>query len=313
MDYVIERFSESKIKDLIYIFKAVHPTNAQQVSFFKNKFDTSFAGIKYIGYMAYAPSGEPASFYGVFPCFLTIDGKKILAAQSGDTITHPNHQKKGLFIILAQKTYELARAEGIKLIFGFPNQNSYHGFIKYLKWVHTESFNAYRINVRSFPFLKAVHKFPLLQPLYNTYLKIIDPIFVSKGTVFENSCIENQFGGIIHDQGFFDYKRYDNPQLIRIDKYTLWIKRNQGLMIGDIKPLPDFEFDRLLRLLKRYCFWAGIHNLLFMTSPNTWLDKCFRRTFSSDNGGAIGFCILDNDLKVDLSRFKFNMADSDTF
>ena len=48
-------------------------------------------------------------------------------------MTHNNHRKKGLFILLANKTFELCKELGIRIIYGIPNLNSQHGLHK-LGW-----------------------------------------------------------------------------------------------------------------------------------------------------------------------------------
>jgi hypothetical protein len=70
--------------------------------------------------------------YAVIPTDLIIQGKKILGSQSLGTMTHPSYQKQGIFINLAQKLFEDSVGKGIDLIYGFPNKNSFHGFLKYL-------------------------------------------------------------------------------------------------------------------------------------------------------------------------------------
>src|SRR6185295_4439504 len=96
---------------------------------------------------------SPAAFYGVFPVLVLISGKEVLAAQSGDTMTHRDHQKKGLFIKLAQRTFETCREKGIELVFGLPNSNSYHGFTKKLNWQHKDDIGRFdlKLSIKTFP------------------------------------------------------------------------------------------------------------------------------------------------------------------
>jgi hypothetical protein len=80
------------------------------------KYQTGFCGDGYFGYFAYAANGSPAAFYGIFPSFVKLGGVKVLAAQTGDVITHKDHQKRGLFILVAEKTAQLAADSGIELL-----------------------------------------------------------------------------------------------------------------------------------------------------------------------------------------------------
>lgn len=63
-----------------------------------------------------------------------IDGNPVLGAQSLDTLTDVNHRKKGLFTDLACTAYAGQQAAGVKLVYGFPNGSSCHGFTRKLEW-----------------------------------------------------------------------------------------------------------------------------------------------------------------------------------
>lgn len=75
------------------------------------------------------------AIYVVSPARFQVGDEIIFGAQSMDTLTLPCAQKKGLFRKLAIQTYQNLVQEGlIKFTYGFPNQNSKHGFVKYLNW-----------------------------------------------------------------------------------------------------------------------------------------------------------------------------------
>ena len=100
----------------------------------KEKYNTSDFGLKNIGFLAIDNNNDNGAYYGVFPMRMTINNKDYLVAQSGDTMTAPEHRGKGLFIELAKKTYDLAKEKNIQFVFGFPNKNSFPGFQKKLEW-----------------------------------------------------------------------------------------------------------------------------------------------------------------------------------
>jgi len=54
------------------------------------------------------------------------------AALSLNTAVHPDHQRRGLFRDLAERTYELAKDRDVHHIVGVANANSTHGFVKRL-------------------------------------------------------------------------------------------------------------------------------------------------------------------------------------
>ena len=66
-----------------------------------------------------------------FPTIMTGPDGDFLASQSGDTMTHPNHRRKGLFRSLFSETKQLATKNDIKFIYGLPNSQSHHGLIRF--------------------------------------------------------------------------------------------------------------------------------------------------------------------------------------
>ena len=128
--YRIEVFDEHKFLLMKELFHSAYGINISK-DYFSEKYETASLGHPVIGFIAiHIPTNSPAAFYGVFPVKVLINGKEVLAAQSGDTMTHKSHQKKGLFVHLAKMTYGECSKKGIEIVFGRPNENSYHGFTK---------------------------------------------------------------------------------------------------------------------------------------------------------------------------------------
>ena len=73
-----------------------------------------------------------AAQYVVIPSPLAVPGtdEPIRAALSVNTVTHPEHQGKKLFVRLAERCFERAASDGVRCVFGFPNQSSLPGFKK---------------------------------------------------------------------------------------------------------------------------------------------------------------------------------------
>ncbi|MCW3128146.1 MAG: hypothetical protein JWO03_3804 [Bacteroidetes bacterium] len=84
-----------------------------------------------VGFNAY--QGETlAAHYVTQPMEAVINGIKLKGLLSLNTATHPNHQGKGLFVKLADRTYTYATEHGYDFVIGVANQNSVHGFTKKL-------------------------------------------------------------------------------------------------------------------------------------------------------------------------------------
>ena len=73
--------------------------------------------------------------YAVSPLDMSIDGETYPCALSLDTITHPVYGGRGIFTRLATSLYNRIAESGYAMVWGFPNENSHHGFVKRLTWL----------------------------------------------------------------------------------------------------------------------------------------------------------------------------------
>jgi hypothetical protein len=92
-----------------------NPTGPAIITSCRSKLDNSLVGI-----------------YIVNPVNLVSKGKIIKSALSLNTFTRKDFRGLGLFPKMASICYEESRKRGIQCIIGFPNDNSYTGFIKKL-------------------------------------------------------------------------------------------------------------------------------------------------------------------------------------
>lgn len=74
---------------------------------------------------------------------LNLNGREIVAGQSCDTMVRSDHRGKNWFTKLATTNYETAKEDGSRCVFGFPNRNSYPGFMKHLSWIRLFRLNYY--------------------------------------------------------------------------------------------------------------------------------------------------------------------------
>ena len=278
----------------------------------QKKFNTLNFGAEFIGYVAYAPNGDAAAYYGVFPIKISWEGKTYLAAQSGDTMTHHNHQGRGLFTQLAKKTYELCRSEGIHLVFGFPNQNSYPGFIKKLEWIHFDDLHAFEIRVRCFPWIRIKKPFRLPQRMHDQWCKFIFSLYRT-GKPFSSSIGDTKNAVVDHSRDFFNYKSYGSNYLKRLGKYDVWFKHDElFLIIGDLNVHKEKEFRKVIRKLKRLAFFCGLPHLRMHVSTETsmirWLEKYGKPLGITYPAAGIAFSNV-----IPLEMLKFTTADNDTF
>jgi len=72
--------------------------------------------------------------YTVIPVYLNNNAGKFLSAQSVDTLTHISFRKQGVFTKLADLCYRELDKDNVDVVYGYPNDNSYPGFINKLGW-----------------------------------------------------------------------------------------------------------------------------------------------------------------------------------
>lgn len=114
-----------EIRDLYY--KAYN--RKKPLKIFKYKLDKTPYGKPIAYLMKYEKS--IVGFYVIAPIIIKVNDKKILGGMSFLTMTHPDHQRKGIFIKLAKKTFSVAKKKGYKFVIGWSiSENSLKGFQK---------------------------------------------------------------------------------------------------------------------------------------------------------------------------------------
>jgi hypothetical protein len=309
-NYSYKRVDESCYQHLVDIYEAAfkQPTS---VHYYKNKFDTGYLGVKHLGFLAYDENNQPAAFYGVFPYMMEYQGQKYLAAQSGDTMTHPAHTGKGLFTTLGKITYELAIKEGIGFIFGFPNENSYPGFTRKLNWIHKENMNNYEFDVLTLPFAALTKKIRFLSGFYAAYQCLILSFFKPRKPIIQNSAIGLNKAGVHRSDAFFKYKSFYGNYVIGIEDRDFWIKVDGALLVGDIEIKETNTGEEVIKQMKRLAFWLGCTKVIFAVGKETAWDVLLKQSATCKEGAYVGYLDLQSGLP--LGDFKFVMADMDIF
>ncbi len=102
-------------------------------SYFKWKYFDNPAGHAIVYEALY--KGKTVGSYGVIPEFYWIDGVIKKTYQAVEAMTHPDFQRKGLFVKLAQLVQQDAsNQEKELLMIAFPGTQSFGGFVNKLNW-----------------------------------------------------------------------------------------------------------------------------------------------------------------------------------
>lgn len=310
-DYYFEKLNAANLKDLLPVYEDAF-SNKVSLDYLQKKQDTSYTDLSYVGYIAYTKDNKPVAYYGVYPCLIDYNGGKYLAAQSGDTMTHSKHTGQGLFTILATKTYEYCKANGIHLVFGFPNKNSYPGFVQKLGWVHFDDLYSYQIRVKCIPWIRIKKTFHLSPKIHDIWCHLILSL-LPKGDSFENSSKDKNTAVVNHSKDFFAYKTYAKNYVLNIDGINVWLKCDDlFLLIGDIENCDEIRFLKVISKLKKIALILGLPHLRYNGNSNTWGTHMFQKyghkMESTYPIGGVNFTNI-----IPLENLKFTMADNDTF
>jgi hypothetical protein len=225
-------------------------------------------------------------------------------------MTHPQYRYKGMFVELSNRAFDLCRQLGIRLIFGFPNQNSYHGAVSKLGWKMTGTMTCFTIPIKALPLEAAFKKMKLWQ-LYKKYCGYILRKKILPFEGISNSVITDAFAGVHRNGDYLNYKTYSSSKVIAIDNVKVWIKLEQGLLIGDIKGINKKNFNGVIIQLKKIAVLLGLRKIQFHCSYGTSLHQLFATTYQPTPS----FPVLFQDFGpgIPLEKIKFTFADIDIF
>lgn len=128
-DYTIHPLKHEEFHVLIPLMEACFGMNVP-LAYFEWKFLHNPAGFVK-GYIAKTSTGKVAAYYGVIPELYYINGAETVIYQSGDTMTHPEHRRKGLFELLARHCYSSLQEQNKLFIIGFGGRSSMPGLLKF--------------------------------------------------------------------------------------------------------------------------------------------------------------------------------------
>jgi hypothetical protein len=225
-------------------------------------------------------------------------------------MTHPGFRYKGLFVELSKMTFDLCRREGVRLVFGFPNQNSYHGAIHKLGWKETHTLECFVIPVRTLPLAAAARRLPWLRGIYKGWCSRIFGPPGHAGREMPNSVLEDGFNGVLRDDRYMAYKTYSDTRVIRIGKATAWLATGTDLVVGDLV-IADADPGTTLSRLRRKAALAGIRRIIFHSSPGTTLHRMLAGRYAGIPSFPALFQEFDATLAPETIRFTF--ADIDIF
>lgn len=312
MEYTTQRISPELYTDL-QLLKNRSMGYLQDMSDIKRKFDTSCFGIRDIGFFARDKDNNPAAYYGVFPMVVVNNGKDYVIAQSGDTMTDPDHRKKGLFVQLAKEAYDFAGTQGIDFIFGFPNEFSYPGFKNKLDWIFFGNMQEFSIKSSAIPLCELAKKYNFFRPFYSRLLKIRLAKYIvniNSESIKGFSHGKNEFY-IKKDLNFFNYKKGENKFLVEINNFKFFFKAQTHLYIGEVAKFEESRIDDFILTLEKLTKLVQSRKLIMALSENHWLYSFMMKKMEPKESLPIGFYKYGNDFPFE--KLILSMSDYDTF
>lgn len=298
--------------DKIQLLYSTAFNQKESLQYIENKYDTSMFGLRDVGFLALTADGSPAAYYGVFPLRLCYRGSELSGAQSGDTMTSPAHQKKGLFTQLAKASYQLAEENGVKIVFGFPNENSYPGFKNKLAWQFTGRMNNYVIINNTLPFCELVYKYMALGHLYRAFVHKSLVQYLLPVNEENMRLLDTIESGVKKDLHFASYKmKSPDIYLLRYDGFTMFVKVSNHLQIGAVSLFEKTQSTAFIAAVKKLGKMLGCGKTILSLSNNHWLHACLQGCLPATEGMPVGFYTIAPGLE--LKEFAFCLADFDTF
>ena len=311
--YHTEQITDKSYSEIQQLYRLSFGTY-YSIESIQQKYNTVKFGIKNIGIIAKSQDNELAAYYGVFPIILTFKKQDYLVAQSGDTMTAPKHRKKGLFTKLAKETFDLSEEKGIKMIFGFPNENSYPGFKHKLNWEFHDFMQKFTFYANTIPLCELSSKLTQLKPLYEKFVKnrIKKHLIEIDNINFDLFNFSNVDGYIKKDKKFFEYKlKRGNTYIVLINNLQILIKVDVHLYIGEVGKIENNQSELLIKSIKKLAAILGCRKIIFTLSKNHWLFDILKNKNTPMNSLPIGFYLIDKNISP--SEIQFSNADYDTF
>ncbi len=307
--YIIQRLSSVNIVDISTLYETVYKRKISAVQLLK-KYNTTHTEIDFTGFIAYDLADNPIAFFGVTPCYIQYNHHLILAGQATDAMTLPEVRMTGLFSELSQKTYDLCEANGIKILFGFPNQTSFKVMHNKHGWQMIGAMKRFSIYVSAVPLQKICSKFSVTRRLYKNYSGWVLEKYLHPKSDFKNPILDEGFVGIFYDDSYFNYKKFTNNKLLKISGALVWINIKKSLVIGNMV-VANNNFKKVITQLKQLAIKLGVTEIQFQVSPETALHKLLSSSYES----LPSFKIIVKDFSsgIPLDKIKFSYSDIDIF
>jgi hypothetical protein len=275
----------------------------------RRKYNTSYLGKPYFGYFAFR-NDRPVAFHGCILFRLKYSDQTELAAQFGSAMTLKEFSGQGLFTRLGEMTEEDLKKEGIRMIFGFPNQNSEFGYINKLGWKFEVRMNGYKVRTRAIPYEKILRRTGF-QNLYQRMAESALEKLILKNYVLSNSLENADKVTVLRDENFFRYKNFTSNYILDLNGIKLWVKPCGALHVGDLERITENKLTQLMKDLKLLARRLGLSEIIFQFPEGSENDQLFKKHFQGFSSWIVGYKSLGTNWP--LKKLQLCYGDLDTF
>ena len=281
-EYIYEEFDRSHYVKFNLLYRNAFKKSMPFREFW-NRFDTQSLGKEFIGFIAtHRETGTPASFYGVFPLKMRNGHSIISAAVSGDTMTHSQFRRRGLFQTLAKMTFDKCLNMDIKLIYGFPNSQSYHGLVHNLGWKHLNDLTEWTLDLYPgiSPVPRIITYFKFIRPLFISYALLLLKDFIVTNIQSFNTPFASRYSVVDRNRDYLTYKWNGDKMFLEICGTVVWIRLSRFLWVGDFSNLENLK-PEVIKQLKKFGRLMGYNSIRFAVNNEITLPyamKDFRAT-----------------------------------
>ena len=277
--------------------------------FYYRKYNTGFAGKKYLGFIAYNAQNKPVAFSGAVPCFVANGDVLMAAAQCADAMTHPKYRLQGLFTKLCSMVAALCKNEDVAFLFGFPSHQAKPALVNKLGWQQHGHMENFTIAVNAIPFKGFVNRLRFINGLYGMFERHVIAKYVLPEQGVANSILCDGYGGVYRNSSYLNYKAFSRTLVVKAGKSKVWVALGYALLVGDISLQGDI--DEVIQVLKKLAARLGIGKISFLTSVGTSLHNLLSVQCPPSKAFPVVFQTMGN--SVEVYNIKFAYADLDVF
>lgn len=303
-----EKVTQSNLPDFIEIFNDVFGLNRSLDYFMKRCYRPSMEN-RFYGCVVYHEK-KPVACAGAIPNWMRFGNERQRVVQMVDTAIRVAYRGKGLFRPMYGVVYEGLKADKITCVFGMWHDTLKRGLPLAMKWKIIHTIQRYHIKVQSRKLAK--FRYLLIKKIQRQQRSFFKPYLTSQMPV--SSLDSPEFIMMERDEDFYQYrKQFGSSFFVKIEEKVLWLKiAGTILHIGDMEtPDDDLHLKRILKQLKRVATKAGVHDIIFQSSPGTALERMFSDQYESHPSWTLGFDNFSSNW--DMKKLRCTYGDYETF